>query len=161
MKGVYGGGGQNPGRNTEASGQEMSGVSESALEKPFFSLHSSKVICSGSWVQPFSCSLIWGPLVACSLFLYYDIWPPLGEKQICFLQKPSWEITREEAEKSGSPCSESENRHFLVGTHAVWECVEAVCPCLSVRRGVKNVTVCYNVVILTSNQLTTCNLHAF
>lgn len=140
MKGFCGGGGQNPGRNTEASGQEVSGVNESALEKPFFSLYSSKMICSGSWVQPFSCSLTWGPLVACSLFLFYDIWPPLGEKQICFLQKPSWEITREEAEKSGSPRSESENGHILFGTHAVWEYVEALCPCLNVRCGVGNVT---------------------
>lgn len=39
----------------------MFGVKESALDKPsFFSLHSGKMICSGSFVQPFPCSLL-GP----------------------------------------------------------------------------------------------------
>lgn len=54
-----------------------------------------------------------GPFVASSLFLSYDIWPPLGEHQLCFLQKPSREITREETQESGSPCGSSENGHFF------------------------------------------------
>lgn len=64
-------------------------------------------------------------LVASSLFLSSDFWPPLGEKQGCFLQQPHREITREETQESGSPRGQSENRRCLssLRARAAWECV--------------------------------------
>lgn len=87
------------------------------FEKPSFSpLQPHEVICSDSPIPSL------GPLIASILFFCSDIWPPLGEQQICFLQKPSQEITREEA-------GEPEKRHFLhkVSTLSAWECVGDLC----------------------------------
>lgn len=138
----------------------MCGVNESALEKPFFSLHSGKMICSGSWVQPFSCSLIWGPLVARSLFLSMTFGLLWEKSRSASCRKPSWEITREEADKS-APHVASLKTDIFSSVHMQCGNVWRLCPCLSVRSGVEKVTMCCSVMTLTSNQLTACNLNTF